>query len=191
MKNSILKTIFMFVLLTIMGCSSAKVGSSKNEEIVKSYIIARNNYDIEKVNTLIEESYRETFVDGSIEIEDKEGLAERILWGKEIDSHIKLIDIKSVGENVITIEENSNYIDVALKRKTRTFKIVYTFNNNKIQHQKIDTLLGYHQVMSFNADRYDEFMEYCGQNNLNCNILSSKQESLSDFRQILEDYKNE
>jgi hypothetical protein len=191
MKNSIFKIFFWFVLFTIIGCSSANVGSSKNEDFVKAYVEARNNYDIDKVNSLVEESYRETFVDGSIEIENKESLAERILGGKEIDSHIKLIDIKTVGENVVTIEENSNYIDVALKRKPRTFKIVYTFNNDKILHQKIDTLLGYHQVMSFNADRYDEFREYCEQNNLNCNIPSQNQESLSNFRKILEKYKNE
>lgn len=175
----------------MIGCSSANVGSLKNEDIVKSYILARNNYDIDKVNSLIEESYREVFVDGSVEIENREVLIERILSGKEIDSHIKLIDIKSDGNNVVTIEENTNYIDVALKRKSRTFKIVYTFNNDKIQHQKIDTLLGYHEVLEFNADRYDEFMEYCEQNNLDCIVHSTNQESLSHFRKILEKYNKE
>jgi len=190
MTNSFLKPLFLIVLLIFITCSTIKFHTLKNEDIVNSYIMARNNYDIKKVNTLIDKNYYEIFIDGTMEIENNEQLVDAILWGKELDSNIKLLDIKSDGETVITIEENTNYLDVALKRKSRKFKIVYTFLNNKILNQKIDTLPGYYQILKFNSGRYEKFIKYCDQNNLNCSD-SFNQESGRHLRKVLKKYKNE
>jgi hypothetical protein len=191
MTNSFFKPLFLIVVLFFITCSTTKFQTLKKEDIVKSYITARNNYDIKKVNTLIDKDYYEIFIDGSMEIENKEQLVDGILWGKELDSNIKLLDIKSDGETVITIEEITNYIDVALKRKSRKFKIVYTFLNNKIQNQKIDTLPGYYEILKFNADRYEEFVKYCDQNNLNYSQDSLNPEFGSLLRKVLEKYKSD
>jgi len=191
MTNSFFKLLFLIVVLIFITCSTTKSQTLKNEDIVKSYITARNNYDIKKVNTLIDKNYHEIFIDGSMEIENKEQLADGILWGKELDSNIKLLDIKSDGETVITIEENTNYIDVALKRKSRKFKIVYTLLNNKILNQKIDTLPGYYGILMFNSDRHEEFVKYCDQNNLNYSQDSLNPEFGSHLRKVLEKYKSD
>ncbi len=177
-------------IVIIIGGSSAKTELSRNEDLVRSYINARNSYDIEKINTLIEDNYHETFIDGTVELETKAQLIERILWGKELDSKIELLEIKSDDKNVITIEEYSNYLDVALNRKSRKFKIVYTIRDHKIQHQKIDTVPGYSELMRFNWDRYMAFEAYCQQNNLALHNLSSNRESGIQLRQILEKYKD-
>jgi len=189
MMNNLLKLLFLFFFLIITSCSITKKYSVNNENLVKSYIDARNNYDIKKINTLIEENYNETFIDGSVEIENKEQLYDQILWGKELDSNIKLLDIQTNGKFVITIEENISYLDVALKRKSRKFKIIYTFENNKILSQKIDTLNGYNQILKFNSERYNKFSKYCEQNNLNYSNNSLNQEFGIHLRKVLEQYK--
>jgi len=190
MINALLKSFSLLIFMIIIGSSSTKIHSSKNEDIVKSYIYARNNYDIEKVNTLINENYLETFIDGSIEIENKGQLLERVLWGKEMNSKIKLLEIKSDHKIVTTIEENTNYIDVVLKRKSRKFKIVYTFIGSKIKNQKIDTLPGYYQVSKFNSEKYEKFVKYCEQNKLIYNN-SLNQEFGIHLRKVLEKYKRD
>lgn len=190
MANTLLKSFSLIIFMIITGNPSTKGNASKNEEIVKSYISARNNYDTEKVNALIEDNYIETYVGGYIEIENKEQLMDRILWGKEMDSKIKLLEITSNDNIVTTIEENTNYLDVALKRKSRRFKIVYTLRDNKIQNQKIDTIDGYHKVLKFNADRYAKFVTYCEQNNLVYN-RPLNQEFGIHLRKVLEKYTRE
>ena len=190
MINRFFKSLFLIVPIIVNTSSTTKSQTLKKEDLVKSYITARNNYNIKKVNSLIDKNYSEMFINGSVEIENKEKLEDAVLWGKELGSNIKLLDIKSDGETVVTIEESSNYLDVALKRKGRKFKIVYTFLNNKIQNQKIDTIPGYFRILKFNSDRYAKFMNYCNQNNLNCSG-SYNQESGRHLRKVLEKYKNE
>nr|WP_321414952.1 nuclear transport factor 2 family protein [uncultured Allomuricauda sp.] len=185
------KPIVLLFFLILTGCSSIKTKTSKNQEMVKSFIKARNNYNIEKVGALIEENYSEIFIDGSKEIEGKNQLMDRILWGKELDSKIKLLDIETDGNTIVTIEENTNFLDVAMKRKPRKFKIVYSFINGKIQHQKIDTLPGYHAIMRFNSGKYKKFAEYCEQHNLIYNGDSLNQEFGIHLRKVLEQYKAE
>ena len=187
MINKFFKSLFPLVLLIFITSPTTKFYTLKNEDIIKSYITARNNYDIKKVNTLIDKNYYEIFIDGNMEIENKEQLVDAILWGKELDSKINLLDIKSNGETVISIQEHINYLDIALKRKSRKFKIVYTLLNGKIQNQTIDTLAGYYQILKFNSDRYKKFMKYCDQNNLNCSN-SFNRESGSHLRKALEQY---
>jgi hypothetical protein len=132
----------------------------------------------------------ETFIDGSLEIENKGELNDLVLWGKELDSNIKLLDIRSNEETVITIEETNNYLDIALKRISRKFKIVYTFKNNKILNQKIDTIKGHSQVLKNNSEKYIEFSKYCEQNNLIYNANTFNQEFGIILRKTLEQYKN-
>ena len=189
MNYKILKSLGLFSLMIFIGYSSTKSHTSKNEEIVKAYIQARNNYDIQKLSDLVEENYTETFIDGTKEIENRKQLLDMVLWGKELNSHIKLLKIKSDGNSVITVEENTNYLDIALKRKSRKFKIVYTLGENKIQYQTIDTISGYRQIMGYNWERYSEFLEFCQQNNLTCHYQSLNKESGADLRKVLERYK--
>lgn len=189
MINNILKSFCLLAFIITESHSPDNNQAQKNKDIVKAYIEARNNYDVKKVSNLVEENYQETFIDGSKEIENKKQLKDRVLWGKELDSHIKLISIKSKGNSVITIEENSNYLDKVLKRKTRKFKISYTLSNNKIQNQKVDTLLGYHQILKFNSNKYKEFIKYCEQNNVTQNHNSFNQKSGAYLRKVLEMYR--
>ena len=187
--NNLLELLFLFFILIITSCSITKKYSVNNKNLVKSYIDARNNYDVKKINTLIEENYSETFIDGTVEVENKEQLYDQIIWGKELDSNIKLLDIQTNEKSVTTIEENTNYLDVALKRKSRKFRIIYTFENNKILSQKIDTLNGYNQILKFNSERDNKFSKYCEQNNLILNNNSLNQEFGIQLRKVLEQYK--
>lgn len=189
MMNNLLELLFLFFILIITSCSITKKYSVNNKNLVKSYIDARNNYDVKKINTLIEENYSETFIDGTVEVENKEQLYDQIIWGKELDSNIKLLDIQTNEKSVTTIEENTNYLDVALKRKSRKFRIIYTFENNKILSQKIDTLNGYNQILKFNSERDNKFSKYCEQNNLILNNNSLNQEFGIQLRKVLEQYK--
>jgi len=167
--------------MILFGGPSTNVQTSKNEEIVKSYINARNTYDVKKMDPLIAEKYLETFIDGSIEIQNKAQLLDRVLWGKELDTKIKLLSITSDKKTVTTIEENSNYLDVALKRKSRKFKIVYTFSDNKI-------LEGYYKILRYNSEKYMKFVDYCEENKLIYN-RPLNQEFGIHLRKILEKYK--
>ena len=118
-----LKLVSLFVFLILGTSAFAPNTTSKNEELVQSFITARNNCDVVQVRDLTDENYHEIFVDGTMEIENQAQLLDRILWGKEMDSQIKLLEVKSDGNTVTTLEENTNYIDVALERKSRKFKI--------------------------------------------------------------------
>lgn len=186
-----MKSLFILIILIFLSCSTTKRLSSTYENLVETYIDARNKYDVEKVSSLIDENYNEKFIDGSVEIQDKKQLEDHILWGKELDSNIKLLEIKSNREFVTTIEENTNYLDIALKRKKRKFKITYVFEEEKILSQKIDTLVGYGQVSKFNAERYKEFVKYCEQNKLDYHNTGFNQESGIHLRSILEQYQTD
>ena len=191
MINLFFKPILLIFLLICSVGTSTKIKASKNKNLVKTFIKARNDYDIEKVGALIDEGYSETFIDGSKEIENKDQLIDRVLWGKELESRIKLLDIQSNGKTIITIEESSNFIDIALKRKPRKFIIIYGFVNGKIHHQSIDTLAGYHLITKYNAGKYKEFAAYCEQNNLIYNGNSLNQEFGMHLRKVLEQYRTE
>ena len=188
MENAILRLFSFLILLIFTGPSFAQNHSIKNEELVKSFITARNNYNTDKIQTITAETYQEIFVDGNPEIENKAQLLDRILWGKEMASHIELLEIKSDSNTVTTIEENSNYLDVALKRKKRKFKITYTFDNDRIQHQKIDTLPGYHKIIGSNTEKYMKFVEYCQKHNFTFNHQSMNKEAGIYLRAVLEKY---
>lgn len=190
MTTRFFKSLFSIATLVFVSCATTSFQSLKNEDIVTSYIKARNTYDLKKVDALTDKDYFEMFIDGNKEIENKEKLMDAILWGKELDSHIKLLDITSDGTTVTTIEENSNYLDVALKRKARAFKIVYTFRDNKIHYQKMDTIPGYAKIIRHNSESYAKFMDYCNQNNLKCNG-SFDQKSGNRLKKVLEQYSKE
>ncbi|TAI47604.1 hypothetical protein [Flagellimonas allohymeniacidonis] len=191
MKTKALKLFSLFVFLILGTSALAPNGISKNEELVKSFITARNNYDVAQVKALTTETYHETFVDGTKEIADQAQLLDRILWGKEMASQIKLLEIKSDSNTVTTLEENTNYLDVALKRKNRKFKIVYTVKNNRIQNQKIDTLPGYNQLLGFNTEKYWKFVEYCEKHGYTYNHQALNQEAGIYLRAVLEKYRSD
>ena len=191
MKNTSLNLFSLIVFIMLFGNSFAQNHSPKNEELVKSFITARNNYNPEKIKTLVQESYNEIFADGTIEIENKAQLLDRILWGKEMSAKIELLDIKSDSNTVTTIEENTNYLDVALRRRSRKFRVVYTFNNNRIQHQKVDTLPGYHQLLKSNSEKYMKFVKYCRKHDFIYNHQSLNKESGIYLRAVLEKYSTD
>lgn len=178
-------SLFIMIFMGMFGNQTLK-----NQDLVISFIEARNNYDVEKVNTLIQDHYYELFMDGSKEIESKEQLMDIILWGKELDSHISLLDISVNKDTIITIEENTNFLDVALQRKPRKFKITYSFLNGKIKNQSIDTLGGHQSIIKFNALKYQEFIAYCQQHNLTYHGKSLNKEFGVQLRKVLEQYKS-
>ncbi|WP_147269465.1 nuclear transport factor 2 family protein [Winogradskyella arenosi] len=189
MKTSIFKVFLVPCFLIMMNGISRNIQTSKHQDLVKAYIEARNNYNLDAVMALVDENYSEIFSDGSVEIENKNQLSALILWGKELESHIKLLDIVTDEAQVTTIEENSNFLDVALQRKSRKFKVVYSFKDGKILGQKIDTLEGYAEVTKFNGRKYQEFVAYCEKHNLTYSGEALDKDFGIHLRKVLEQYK--
>jgi hypothetical protein len=173
----------------LIASSSTLAPQSSQEEIVRSYLKARNAYDIEKVKALINDGYKETFLDGSLEIANKGYLIDMILYGKELDSQMKLLKIRAEGNTVVTTERNSNYMDIALKRKPRTFQITYRFHEQQIAEQIIDTVPGYYKVARHNLKRYEEFKLFCEENDLDYRLSGFDQKNGARLRKVLEQYK--
>jgi len=159
--HTLFNTLFFVLIITFYSVNI------NHKTIVESYIEARNNYDISKIVTLVDSTYQEIYYDGTLEIKDITHLKQTILFGKEIDSKIKLVSLTSKNNTVTTLEENSNYIDSALGRKLRTFKISYTFKNGKILNQKIEPIKGHNAIVKFNDACWDTFLKFCKKHDIN------------------------
>lgn len=152
------------VILTLIFISCQQ---QDNKSVVKSYLEARNTYDLDAITELLTEDYQEKFIDGSIEIESLKDLKNQIAWGEMMDSKVKLKSIKENGENVITVEEFFNFQDEVLRRYPRSFEITYTLDNGKIQSSIIDTIAGANQVRATDDIRIQQlFTQYIKNNNI-------------------------
>lgn len=181
----------LFFIITLTGFYPTNKNTPDNEALIKLYIKARNNYKTSKIITLVDKGYKETFVDGSLEIKDLEHLKETILFQKGIESKIKLISLESTDKNTLTtIEEYSSYIDIALGRKLRTFKIIYTIKNGRILNQKMIPLKGYDEITEFNIKCWKNFTDFCSKNKVEFDDSKMNYEMAVNLKQALEKYLN-
>ncbi|MCL5247461.1 hypothetical protein M4I21_16695 [Cellulophaga sp. 20_2_10] len=181
----------LFFIITLTSFCPINKNTPDNEALIKLYIKARNNYKTSKIITLVDKGYKETFVDGSLEIKDLEHLKETILFQKGIESKIKLISLESTDENTVTtIEEYSSYIDIALGRRLRTFKILYTIKNGRILNQKITPLKGYDEITEFNTTCWVHFTEFCSKNKIDFDSSKMNYEMAVNLKKALEKYLN-
>ncbi|SFW57688.1 hypothetical protein [Cellulophaga fucicola] len=181
----------LFLIITLTSFCPTNNNTPDNEALIKLYIKARNNYKTSKIITLVDKGYKETFVDGSLEIKDLEHLKETILFQKGIESKIKLISLESTDENTVTtIEEYSSYIDIALGRKLRTFKIIYTIKNGRILNQKMIPLKGYDEITEFNIKCWGKFTDFCSKNKVEFDDSKMNYEMAVNLKQALEKYLN-
>ncbi|NAS31751.1 hypothetical protein GTQ40_12260 [Flavobacteriaceae bacterium R38] len=162
MKKQVLSLFILFCFLSF----------TKNElNIVKKFIRISNTYDFKKISTIVSSNYQETFIDGSVEIKSLDDLKKRFEWREIMNSKVTLKDLK-IGDKkgqVIAIESNRNYIDDMLDRKSRTLKIIYQVNNNRIINAVIDTIPGHKELSIVNFKKWEEFIAFCDKNNLNTN----------------------
>ncbi|MBC8753413.1 hypothetical protein H2O64_01940 [Kordia sp. YSTF-M3] len=178
-------TIITFILLSFSSCKK------NTETLVDAFIDTRNNYDIELLNTMIDKDYQELFQDEFLEIENKETLHNHILWAKELSSKTTIDEVILANDSLITtIESNTNYMDIALKRTPRTFKVTYYIKNDKIQKQSFDTLVGYNEKNIHDQKLLNEFEVYCEENDLGYYTMEMTQEAGKLFRKALELYAN-
>jgi len=175
---------FSFLLLT--SCTDKK----PNEALVEAYIEARNNFDIEMIDKMIDEDYQEIFQNHSIEIENKEDLYALVLWEKELSTTFRIVETISVTDSTVTIiEENTNYIDIAVKRSHRSFKTTYYTDGSKILKQSFDSLPGYKKQNEFNWGLVEVFEAYATTNNIPF-LWDINQKSGKVLRKALELYAN-
>jgi len=125
MKNNIL---FIFSLLVFISCSS-----KKPQEVIKSYISAHNNHDIEKALTF----YDENIVFELKGIWTKKGVSEMQFleeWDATLNSNLKLESMTSKGDTVFCrVVENNDWFRAIDNTDIVHDPTVFIVNNGKIK----------------------------------------------------------
>jgi len=163
--------------------------SDKTENIVKQYITESNNYNLERAIPLLDPSYSEVFIDGSIEIEDIENLKDFLEWRKIMNSKSTILSIESSNDTVTTTEKTYHFMDEVLERKPRTFKIKYVVKNDKILKSIIDTMPGYSSIIESNNKKFNDFQEFCKKEELDISFKLTAKNALKQ-RKALSLYRN-
>lgn len=154
MKNFV----FLVVLfLSFLSCSTT------SESIVKKFHAARNAHDFEKSITFLDAGYKELFIDGTVDVKNRAALKKQMEWGEVMESKSTMLSINHVGNRVHTIELFSNFIDTLASRKSRTFKVIYRLENNKIQTIILDTLPGFQKQLLIDSQVFLSLKEFCSQ----------------------------
>ncbi|MFK7750187.1 MAG: hypothetical protein AB8B65_17480 [Kordia sp.] len=164
--------------------------NSKSIVLVKSFVAARNSFDTDKLIALTNENYKESFKTEFVEIKSRQELLHNLVWAKEMNSTTTIKEIISESESeVVLIEESTNYIDVALKRKPRSFKTTYYLKNGIILRQNFDDAPG--QVFDNKAnDRlYGDFERFCKERKIQFSWNPTKEDG-KILRKALEQYAN-
>ncbi len=125
MKNNIL---FIFSLLVFISCSS-----KKPQEVIKSYISAHNNHDIEKALTF----YDENIAFELKGIWTKKGVSEMQFleeWDATLNSNLKLESMTSKGDTVFCrVVENNDWFRAIDNTDIVHDPTVFIVNNGKIK----------------------------------------------------------
>lgn len=145
------------VLCFLTSCSP----QHDHSKTVKLLLEGRNEYDYQKVESLLSKDYQEKFIDGSVEIENLSELKNHIAWGEVMESKVDLKSINEKDGTVITVESFSNYQDEVLLRYPRSFEVTYQFENGKIKNSTIDTIVGEANIYKSNDPRVQKlFVDY-------------------------------
>ena len=67
---------------------------------------------------------------------------------------------------MVTTESFSNYMDLALGKEPRMFKMTYLIKDNRILNSIIDTLPGYSKIMKDASYKNSLFKEHCEKHDL-------------------------
>jgi hypothetical protein len=131
-------------------------------QVTKSFLAARNAYNAEVIKELTNPDYKEYFKNKVVELKDQEALLNQIKWAKELDAETKIKEVISQNDSIVeVIEESRNYIDTALGREMRSFKVSYYIKDRKVEKISYDFLPDMNYNNSKNGKLYDEFERYC------------------------------
>ena len=131
-------------------------------QVTKSFLAARNAYNAEVIKELTNPDYKEYFKNKVVELKDQEALLNQIKWAKELDAETKIKEVISQNDSIVeVIEESRNYIDTALGREMRSFKVSYYIKDKKVEKISYDFLPDMNYNNSKNGKLYDEFERYC------------------------------
>ena len=165
MKYSYLNMKLYFSLLFVLFFSLFSY-SQDNAELVKLYIEARNDHNFENISAVLDINYQEHFIDGTVEIDSLIHLKKHLEWGEIMDSQCTLHNLEAIENKVVTTESFSNYMDLALGKEPRMFKMTYLIKDNRILNSIIDTLPGYSKIMKDAAYKNSLFKEHCEKHDL-------------------------
>jgi len=199
-STSILILVFSVFFLSSCGNNSSKDNSkdsSKNNlkdspqvALVKSFVEARNSFDTDKLISLTAENYKESFKKNFVEVKSRQELLNNLVWAKELSSKTTIKKVISANESqVIQIEESRNYIDIALKKKPRTFKTTYYLKDGIILKQNFDDAPGVVFDNKANDRLYGDFERYCKVRNIKFSWNPTKEDGIT-LRKALEKYAN-
>ncbi|MGH1385671.1 hypothetical protein [Kordia sp.] len=178
--------ILVFSVVCMVSCTN----DSENLTVVKSFIKARNNFDAAKLASMADENYKETFRNDFVEVKNRAELLRNLEWAKELSSSTTIEKVVSENDSIIIlIEKSSNYIDVAFKRKLRSFKTTYYLKDKKILKQKYDFAPGETNNNKANEKLYGDFERYCKVNNISYSWNPTKKDGII-LRKALEKYAN-
>ena len=133
---------FMVCMVLFASCQQSKEG------IVKDFIEAENNFNIEKMSQMLADS----FMRYGIDTLNKEGYLSRLESLKPIEYQTSLLNIQDLDSIVKTDELGSTIINRYLKiTPLLVQKRTYRFDDNKIKSIIVDPLLNYEEyAKSFN-----------------------------------------
>lgn len=176
-------------IITLILILSIMDHSKKAEEIVKEYLFESNNYRFERASLFLDSSYKEVFIDGSVEVENLAQLKNFMEWRRIMNSKSDVISIRSSNDTVTTVESLYHFMDKILERKPRTFKIKYLIKDDKILKSIIDTLPGHSDIVYFNNTKFGEFQKFCKKEGIESGMGMTAAGALK-LKKALELYKN-
>ncbi|WP_298512246.1 nuclear transport factor 2 family protein [uncultured Kordia sp.] len=169
---------------------SSNSRNETSEALVASFVEARNNYDLATLTSLAVEDYTESFRNEIVEVKNRAELLRNLDWAKELSSKVTIKEVISANESeVVVIEEGTNYINVALKRKARSFKTTYFLKDGKVLKQSFDNAPGEVFDGKENDRVYGDFERYCKVNNIQFSWRATKEDGKT-LRKALEKYAN-
>ncbi|AXG69870.1 hypothetical protein KORDIASMS9_02098 [Kordia sp. SMS9] len=194
------KSIFIvvFSVFAMISCSekksntNSKSNSKSGESVamVTSFVTARNSFDTEKLRELTTPTYQELFKNDFAEVKSQEQLLANQDWAKEMSSVTKIKKVVSENDSiVVVIEESTNYIDVALKRKPQNYETTYYLKDGKILKQSFDFAPNEKFDQRANDVLYGNFERFCKVRDIDFSWEPTK-EAGKILRKALETYAN-
>jgi len=142
--------------------ATPKKDHTKNVTLITSFVEARNAFDIEKLLALTTEDYKEIFNNNIVEVNNQKEFITYLEWAKELSSKTTVKEVISANAtNVIVIEESTNYIDVALKKKPQKFITTYYLKDGKITKQNFENAPNETFDAKANDVIYGNFERFC------------------------------
>jgi hypothetical protein len=131
-------------------------------QTTKSFLAAKNAFDTKKLMALTGPDYKELFKNKVVEVQSRKDFLEHIGWAKELSAVTKINEVVSQNDSIVeVVEESHNYIDTALGRENRIFKVTYYVKDEKVQKISYDFLPEKNYNNPENGKLYDNFERFC------------------------------